>query len=101
RGRPQRRAGAPLRAPEPHVRSPRPMSAPPRLALGLLSGALLSAYVLAPKLTPPTLSVVDVQLLSSDLWEQHLKVRMHVQNPNDRTLPIKGLEYTLEVEGQQ
>jgi LEA14-like dessication related protein len=77
------------------------MSARPRYALGLLSGVLLSACVLTSKLTPPTLSVVDVQLLSSDLWEQHLKVRMHVQNPNDRTLPIKGLEYTLEVEGQQ
>jgi LEA14-like dessication related protein len=26
---------------------------------------------------------------------------MHVANPNDRTLPIKGIEYTLEVDGQQ
>ena len=42
-----------------------------------------------------------MQVLSSDLWEQHLKVRMHVHNPNDRSLPIKALEYTVEVEGQQ
>ena len=26
---------------------------------------------------------------------------MHVHNPNDRALPIKAIEYTLEVEGQQ
>lgn len=62
---------------------------------------LLGGCALTPKLTPPTLTVVDVQLQGSDLWEQHLKVRMHVQNPNDRALPIKGLQYTLEVEGQQ
>jgi LEA14-like dessication related protein len=62
---------------------------------------LLGGCALTPRLIPPTLTVVDVQLQGSDLWEQHLKVRMHVQNPNDRALPIKGLEYTLEVEGQQ
>jgi LEA14-like dessication related protein len=62
---------------------------------------LLAACALTPKFTPPRLSVVDVHIESSDLWEQRLKVRMRVQNPNDRTLPVKGLEYTLEVEGQQ
>jgi LEA14-like dessication related protein len=62
---------------------------------------LLGGCALTSKLTPPTLTVVDVQLQGSDLWEQHLKVRMQVQNPNDRALPIKGLEYTLQVEGQQ
>jgi LEA14-like dessication related protein len=29
-----------------------------------------------------------------------MKVRMRVQNPNDRALPIKGLSYTLEVAGE-
>ena len=42
-----------------------------------------------------------MQIEHGDLWEQRLKVRMRVQNPNDRRLPVKGLEYTLEVEGQQ
>ena len=55
---------------------------------------------LAPKFTTPTLTVVGVQLEASDLLTQHLKVRVHVQNPNDRTLPIKEIEYTLEVDGQ-
>ena len=26
---------------------------------------------------------------------------MHVDNPNDRTLPVAGIDYSLEVEGQQ
>jgi LEA14-like dessication related protein len=63
----------------------------------LLSGCSL----LVPKLETPKLSIVGVELLRSDLWEQQLKVRMRVQNPNDRTLPIKGLSYTLEVDGQE
>jgi LEA14-like dessication related protein len=62
---------------------------------------LLAACALTSNFTTPRLSVVDVQIQSSDLWEQRLKVRMRVQNPNDRRLPVKGLEYTMEVEGQQ
>ena len=62
---------------------------------------LLGACALTSKFIAPRLSVVDVQIEHGDLWEQRLKVRMRVQNPNDRRLPVKGLEYTLEVEGQQ
>ena len=73
-----------------------------RCAPALCAAAfLLAACALTSNFTPPRLSVVDVQIQSSDLWEQRLKVRMRVQNPNDRRLPVKGLEYTLEVEGQQ
>jgi LEA14-like dessication related protein len=72
-----------------------------RVAAALLAALSLSSCALAPKLEAPQLSIADVQILSSDLWEQHLKVRMHVHNPNDRALPIKALEYTVEVDGQQ
>jgi LEA14-like dessication related protein len=67
----------------------------------LLAAALLAACALAPKFEAPQLSVTDVQVLSADLWQQRLKVRMHVQNPNDRALPVKSIVYTIEVEGQQ
>jgi LEA14-like dessication related protein len=77
------------------------MRALSRCAAGLLTAALLAACALAPKLEAPKLSIVDAQILSSDLWSQRLKVRLRVQNPNDRALPVKGLEYTIEVEGQQ
>lgn len=62
---------------------------------------LLLACAFGPKFTAPTLSVVEVQVLSSDLWEQHLRLRVRVQNPNPHALPVKGLEYTMEVEGQE
>ena len=49
----------------------------------------------------PTLSVVSIQLGHSDLWQQHLLVRMGVHNPNDRELPVEGLSYTLEINGEE
>jgi LEA14-like dessication related protein len=52
------------------------------------------------KLEKPTLSIVNVEMLKSDLLSQRLKVRLHVQNPNDRALPIKGITYGLEVAGE-
>lgn len=79
------------------------MPAMKRIARGLpalLGATLLGACALAPKLEAPQLSVTDVQVVSADLWQQRLKVRMHVQNPNERALPVKSIVYTLEVEGQ-
>ena len=67
---------------------------------GCLGCLLLSACALRPELQTPRLSVAEIDILGSDLWQQRLRVRMHVQNPNERALAIKGLEYTLEVEGQ-
>jgi LEA14-like dessication related protein len=49
----------------------------------------------------PTLTVVNIQLGHSDLWQQHLQVRMSVHNPNDRELPVQGLTYTLDVNGEE
>jgi LEA14-like dessication related protein len=63
--------------------------------------ALTGCAFLLPKLETPRLSIVKVDVLKSDLWEQRLKVRMRVQNPNDRVLPIKGLSYTLDVAGEE
>jgi LEA14-like dessication related protein len=77
------------------------MSAITRCAAGLVVALVLAACALAPKLEPPKLSIVGVQIVSADLFTQRLKVRVHVQNPNDRVLPVKGLEYTIEVEGEQ
>lgn len=69
--------------------------------LALLPLLLAGCALFAPKFLTPRLSVVDVQIQHADLVEQQLKVRMRVQNPNDRRLPVKGLAYTLEIEGQE
>lgn len=71
-----------------------------RVALALVVGGLGSCAALSHWQTP-TLSVLNVQLGHSDLWQQHLQVRMSVHNPNDRELPVEGLDYTLEVDGEE
>ena len=69
---------------------------------GLLAVLALSGCsVLLPRWQTPTLAVVNIQLGHSDLWQQHLQVRMSVHNPNDRELPVKGLSYSLDVNGEE
>ena len=77
------------------------MKAISRCIAGLTLAALLAACALAPKLEPPKVSIVGAQIVSADLFTQHLKLRLHVQNPNDRVLPVKGLEYTIEIAGEE
>ena len=73
-----------------------------------LAACLMSAIVLlsgcaglSPRLETPKLSIVSVELIKGDLFEQRLRARMRVQNPNDRELAVKGLTYTIEVGGEE
>jgi LEA14-like dessication related protein len=70
------------------------------IAACAVSALLTSGCALTPRLTTPTLTVAGLQVEGGDLLEQRLKVRVHVANPNDRRLPIRGVVYTLEIEGQ-
>jgi Conserved secreted protein len=74
------------------------LKALPVLLIALLLAGCAS---LVPQLETPRLSIVNVEVLKSDLWEQRLRVRMRVQNPNDRALPIRGLTYRMEVAGEE
>ena len=51
-------------------------------------------------LEEPQLDVVDVQMLRGDLLQQQLRVRMRVQNPNDRALPVRRITYEVAVAGR-
>ena len=67
------------------------------LALALLvvlSGGCSLTRLQAPDITPTAVELVDAQVT-----EQRFKVALHVQNPNDRDLPIKSVNCTLQVEG--
>lgn len=74
----------------------------------LLSPTLLASLCLLAgcgslggRLETPHLSIVSAEVVKSDLFEQRLKVRMRVQNPNDRELAVKGLSYTIELGGEE
>ncbi len=69
------------------------------LLTALLALALAGCSALVPKLQSPDLSVVGVELVKADFLQQQLRVRMHVHNPNDRELAVRGIEYTVQVAG--
>jgi LEA14-like dessication related protein len=71
------------------------------MLLGAVAAVSLAGCALFAHWQTPTLSVVNIQLGHSDLWQQHLLVRMGVHNPNDRELPVEGINYTLEVNGEE
>jgi LEA14-like dessication related protein len=67
----------------------------------LLTVALSGCALIVPKLQTPSLAIVDVQVVKANFMEQQLRVRMRVENPNDRSLPIQGLSYTVYLGGQE
>lgn len=67
----------------------------------LLAAALSGCTLLLPKLQTPRLAIVDVEVVKANFLEQRLRVRMRVENPNDRSLPIQGLSYTVYLGGQE
>jgi LEA14-like dessication related protein len=68
------------------------------LALALLC-ATVGCSSLGPKLETPRLMIVSVAMTSADIFSQQFLVRMNVQNPNDRELTVKGIDYRLFLEG--
>lgn len=67
--------------------------------LGLLLLSLAGCSSLGPKLEAPRLSLVNVGMVSADIFSQQFRVRMRVQNPNDREIPVKGIDYELFLQG--
>jgi LEA14-like dessication related protein len=68
------------------------------LLAGVLSLCLMGC---APKFNRPTVSVVDLQLRGGNLLQQNFAVKLNVQNPNDRALPVKGLHLELSTGGER
>lgn len=72
-----------------------------------LAGAVVCAFAvcltacnaLRPKLEVPRLTLVRIAMTSSDIFNQQFLVRVSVENPNDRELPITGIDYKLFLEG--
>jgi LEA14-like dessication related protein len=71
------------------------------VAILLAAWALAGCSAFAPKLQSPHLSIVNVEILSSTFWEQRLRVHIRVENPNERSLPVSALSYSIEVAGQE
>ena len=68
-------------------------------ALCALVLCLTACSMLGPKIEVPQLTLVRVAMMSADIYNQQFLVRVHVENPNDRELPIRGIDYELFLEG--
>jgi LEA14-like dessication related protein len=60
----------------------------------LVLGGCAITRLQAPAVTPEAIEATDIQI-----GQQQFKVRLQVQNPNDRSLPIKSVSCNLQVEG--
>ncbi len=69
-------------------------------ALGLaLLLSLTGCTALRPQIEAPRLSLVSVGMVSADIFSQQFRIRLHVQNPNDRDIPVRGIDYELFLQG--
>lgn len=49
---------------------------------------------------PPRVTLVDLEPLSVTLFEQKYRIQLRVQNPNPEPLAIRGMHYSLELNGK-
>jgi LEA14-like dessication related protein len=68
-------------------------------AAAVLLMVVAGCSTLAPKLESPRLQIVSVAMTSGDIFSQNFLVHLKVENPNDRELPIKGIDYKLFLQG--
>jgi LEA14-like dessication related protein len=66
-----------------------------------LTLALGACSVIAPKFNRPNVTVIGIEMRSGNLLQQNFAVKLNIQNPNDRALPVHGLHAELNVGGQQ
>lgn len=65
------------------------------LAVGLLACSALTSKPESPRVTLIALKLVSVELL-----EQRYQVSLRVKNPNTFDLPIRGIDFRLDINGQ-
>jgi LEA14-like dessication related protein len=65
--------------------------------LSLFCAPWLAGCAALPKFESPKLSVVSLRLQGGDFFSQRVQVRMRVLNPNTRELPVKSIDYRIEV----
>jgi LEA14-like dessication related protein len=67
-------------------------------ALGL---GLSACSLMAPKFNRPNVTVIGIEMRGGNLLQQNFAVKLSIQNPNDRALPVRGLHTELNVGGER
>jgi LEA14-like dessication related protein len=61
---------------------------------------LVACAGLGTKLETPKISFVGIKALDANYFEQRLEVRLRVRNPNQLELPVRGLDFDMELAGE-
>lgn len=77
------------------------MLMPKRLMLLGLALWMAACSLMAPKFEKPNLSVVSIEMVSGNFLQQNFLVKLNIQNPNDRSLPVNGVHVELNAFGEQ
>jgi LEA14-like dessication related protein len=77
------------------------MLTPKRLLLLAFTVWAAACSLLAPKFERPTLTVISIELLKGNFLQQDFLVKLNIQNPNDRALPVTSVHAELNVAGER
>lgn len=69
-------------------------------ALALLAAILAACATMGGLSEAPRVSLVSIEPIDVQLLEQRYRVTLRVQNPNDRDITIRGLDYEIVVNGR-
>jgi LEA14-like dessication related protein len=72
----------------------------PAACVALLACLAAACTLVQPHLVHPTLALVGVDVLHTQVREQQLRVRLRVDNPNAIALPVRSLAFTLALAGE-
>jgi LEA14-like dessication related protein len=64
--------------------------------LALISGCATSGPV-----NPPRVTLADLRLVEVSLVEQRYAAKLRIQNPNEADLGVRGMEYTIFINGRK
>ena len=65
--------------------------------MALVAGCSL----LSPKFEKPQLSVAGIEMVGGNFLQQNFRVKLNIQNPNDRALPVTRLHVEMNVGGER
>ena len=66
----------------------------------VLAAILLLSGCATLRLEPPQLQVVGVNLVGANILKQQLRVRVRVDNPNNRELQVRGIDCEVQLAGE-
>lgn len=69
-------------------------------AVCLVGAASVGCSLVAPHFERPHLEVIKVDIEGSQFLQQRFRVRIRVDNPNDRALPVRAISFTMQVAGE-